>query len=135
MEVTRREELFQRIAVELDRAYAKHGREQWGRHEFYGILKEEVDELWDNIKSDAPQEDVLEEAMQVAAMVFRYYETRDRYREPDGTTSTQTPFIPVTPWVQPVMPWVQPPLPWNPGTPWTAQPVNVPVVTYERCVQ
>lgn len=80
--MTRREELMQRIATELDRAYAKHGRAQWSRHEFYGIIKEEVDELWDNIKSDAPQADVEDEMMQVAAMVFRYYETKDRLREP-----------------------------------------------------
>ena len=33
------------IASELDRAYAKHGNALWGRHEFYAILKEEVDEL------------------------------------------------------------------------------------------
>lgn len=79
-----RMQLLYRIGNELDRAYAKHGREQWGRHEFYAILKEEVDELWDAIKSDAPQPHVIEEAMQVAAMVFRYYETGDRYREPNN---------------------------------------------------
>lgn len=70
-----------RISTELDRAYAKHGRAQWGRHEFYGILKEEVDELWDAIKRDLPQSEVESEMMQVAAMVFRYFETRDRFRE------------------------------------------------------
>ena len=75
-------ELLGRIAKELDRAYAKHGDAQWGRHEFYAILKEEVDELWDAIKTDAPQPKVIEEAISVAAMVFRYYETGDRYREP-----------------------------------------------------
>ena len=75
-----RETLFRDIGAELDRAYAKHGREPWGRHEFYGILKEEVDELWDAIKADAPQAEVLAELRQVAAMCFRYYETGDRYR-------------------------------------------------------
>lgn len=70
------------IMCELERAYAKHGREQWGRHEFYAILKEEVDELWEDIKSDAPQENVRKEAIQIAAMVFRYLDTGDRYREP-----------------------------------------------------
>lgn len=69
------------IATELDKAYAKHGAEPWGRHEFYAILKEEVDELWDAIKADHPQEDVIKEAIQVAAMVFRYLETGDRYRK------------------------------------------------------
>lgn len=63
------------ISDELDRAYAKHGCQPWGRHEFYAILKEEVDELWDSIKADEPQERVYAEAIQVAAMVFRYIET------------------------------------------------------------
>lgn len=68
------------IRSELDHAYKKHGREPWGRHEFYAILLEEVEELWQAIKSDAPQEEVLKELRQVAAMCFRYYETGDRYR-------------------------------------------------------
>lgn len=75
-----REELFRRVSAEVNRAYEKHGREPWGRHEFYAILKEEVDELWDAIKSDAPSDDVLKELIQVAAMCFRYWETDDRYR-------------------------------------------------------
>lgn len=77
----RRAELMQNIADELDHAYEKHGDEQWGRHEFYAILKEEVDELWDAIKGDFEQDEVVAELMQVAAMCFRYYETGDRYRE------------------------------------------------------
>ncbi len=72
------------ITYELERAYAKHGRAQWGRHEFYAILKEEVDELWDDIKSDEPQAKLEKEAIQIAAMVFRYLETGDRYREPSN---------------------------------------------------
>lgn len=73
------------IENELDRAYKKHGAPQWGRHEFYAILKEEVDELWSDIKADKPQENVVKEAIQVAAMVVRYLETNDRYREPVPT--------------------------------------------------
>ena len=69
---------------ELEHAYAKHVRSQWGRHEFYAILKEEVDELWDDIKADAPQTNLEKEAIQIAAMVFRYLETGDRYREPSN---------------------------------------------------
>lgn len=70
---------YLRVREELARAYAKHGREQWGRHEFYGILLEEVDELWDAIKADEPLARVHEEAVQVAAMCIRYIETGDRY--------------------------------------------------------
>jgi NTP pyrophosphatase (non-canonical NTP hydrolase) len=85
----RREILYAKIRHELDHAYAKHGREPWGRHEFYAILLEEVDELWDAIKQDRPQDEVLAELVQVAAMCFRYAETGDRYRtnEPPPRTS------------------------------------------------
>jgi len=79
--LARRGTLFSLVCDELDNAYAKHGGEQWGRHEFYGVLKEEVDELWDAIKHDEPMEKVYAELIQVAAMCFRYYETRDRYQE------------------------------------------------------
>jgi integrase len=72
-------EIDDAIDAELSNAYAKHGKEQWGRHEFYAILKEEVDELWDAIKRDLPQDQVVHEAIQVATMIFRYLETGDRY--------------------------------------------------------
>ena len=75
-----RRHIMQAISAELDHAYGKHGRGQWGRHEFYAILKEEVDEMWDAIKADDPIEDVRAEAIQIAAMVFRYLETGDRYQ-------------------------------------------------------
>jgi NTP pyrophosphatase (non-canonical NTP hydrolase) len=77
----RRAELMALVARELDRAYAKHGRELWGRHEFYAILQEEVDELWDAIKSDASPPDLLSEMVHVVAMVFRYFETGNRYSD------------------------------------------------------
>lgn len=70
-----------RICDELDRAYRKHGSAPWGRHEFYAILKEEVDELWEAIKCDEPDKRVTDEAIQVAAMVFRFLETGDRYKD------------------------------------------------------
>lgn len=74
-----RQSIMQAISHELDHAYGKHGRDQWGRHEFYAILKEEVDEMWDAIKADDPIEHVRKEAIQIAAMVVRYLETGDRY--------------------------------------------------------
>ena len=75
-----RTQFFEQVSDELERAYNKHGAEPWGRHEFYAILKEEVDELWDAIKTDAPTSDLYDEAIQVAAMCVRYFETDDRYR-------------------------------------------------------
>lgn len=72
----------ERVDAELQKAYRKHGRDPWGRHEFYAVLKEEVDELWEAIRSDAPTEDVLAEAAQIACVCRRYAETEDRYRGP-----------------------------------------------------
>ena len=79
-EVIERQELFSRIAAELDRAYAKHGTHQWGRHEFYGIIMEEVEEMFDDIKADAPEAQLEKEIIQVAAMAIRFLETGDKYR-------------------------------------------------------
>lgn len=67
------------IAGELDNAYAKHGCEPWGRHEFYAILLEEVDELWAEIKRDGPSDALVSEVVQIAAMCFRYCESGNRY--------------------------------------------------------
>jgi NTP pyrophosphatase (non-canonical NTP hydrolase) len=74
-----REHIINSIETELEHAYAKHGRGLWGRHEFYGILKEEVDELWDAIKRDQPMSDVRDEALQIACVIVRFLETGDRY--------------------------------------------------------
>lgn len=71
-----RSDLVRRIEGELDRAYTKHGRAPWGRHEFYAILLEEVEEVWDVIKRDMPESEIEKELVQVAAMCFRHYETR-----------------------------------------------------------
>lgn len=75
-----REEFIKKIILEVEYAQTKHGVNKWGRHEFYGILKEEVDELWDDIKSNADQEKLLEELIQVAAVCLRYFESGDRIR-------------------------------------------------------
>ncbi|MEM1185240.1 MAG: hypothetical protein AAGI53_09590 [Planctomycetota bacterium] len=68
------------VEAELDRAYAKHGRDPWGRHEFFAILKEELDEAWDEIRADSPSEALFAEVVQVVAVCLRYVETGDRYR-------------------------------------------------------
>ena len=75
--ITARHSFVELVTAELDRAYAKHGEEPWSRHEFYAILKEEVDELWDDIKADEPLDKTLKELVQVAAMCLRYAETGD----------------------------------------------------------
>ena len=74
---------------ELDHAYAKHGKRTWSRHEFFGIIKEEFDEMWDEIKKDAPTEELMKEIVQVAAMCLRYAETGDTYRGPHPDIQTR----------------------------------------------
>lgn len=74
-----KQNLFGQVCQRLDEAYSKHGRDQWSRHEFYAILKEEVDELWDAIKADEPIERVLDEIKDIMGVCTRYYETGDRY--------------------------------------------------------
>ena len=76
-----RKEILRSIENELVRAYEKHGSAQWGRHEFYAILKEEVDEAWDNIKTDDDQQKLTKEILQIACVCIRYLETGDKYRE------------------------------------------------------
>jgi NTP pyrophosphatase (non-canonical NTP hydrolase) len=67
------------VLDELHHAYTKHGDEPWSRHEFYAILLEEVDELWDAIKRDEPLANVKAEAIQVAAVVVRFLDTDERH--------------------------------------------------------
>jgi NTP pyrophosphatase (non-canonical NTP hydrolase) len=77
--INKRTDIINTIALELDYAYSKHGSTPWSRHEFYAVLLEEVDELWEAIKKDQPQVDVTSEAIQIAAVVIRYLETGDRF--------------------------------------------------------
>ena len=74
-----RTSIFNKVLAELDSAYNKHGKDLWGRHEFYGVMKEEVDEVWDGIKTDKPIETLEKEIIQVIAVCVRYLETGDRY--------------------------------------------------------
>lgn len=67
-----------KINEEVNHAINKHGNNQWGRHEFYGILLEEIDELFDVIKSNEPSDRLWSELFQVAAVCLRYYETGER---------------------------------------------------------
>ena len=41
-------------------------------HEGYAVIKEELDELWDNIKNNTSKELLKEEAIQVGAMALRF---------------------------------------------------------------
>lgn len=60
------------IENELDSARRKH-RNMYSTHEGYAVIKEELDELWDEVKKKRPDMDKLrEEAIQVAAMAARF---------------------------------------------------------------
>jgi len=78
-------DIIESILSELDRAYAKHGNDKWGRHEFWGIFQEEVNEVIDAIQRDLPHEDLMKEIFQVACVCIRYAETGDRYRSAKKT--------------------------------------------------
>lgn len=60
------------ICSELERAEEKFPQFN-STHEGYAILKEEVDELWDEIKSkQGTNESRIKEAVHVAAMAVRF---------------------------------------------------------------
>ncbi len=62
------------VTEELVRARNGHGPVR-GLHEGYGVLMEEVDEFWDEVKLKKPKrEDVLAELVQVAAMAQKIAE-------------------------------------------------------------
>ncbi len=58
------------VAEEYEKARKKH-RPMAGAHEGYAVLLEELDELWDEIKSDNPGR-AKKEAIQVAAMALAF---------------------------------------------------------------
>ena len=60
------------MVAELDKANAKFPQFN-SRHEGYAVIKEEVDELWDEIKKKHPdKEKMLAEAVQIGAMAMKF---------------------------------------------------------------
>lgn len=60
------------VTDELERAYKKFPRQQASAHEGYAVLREELDELWDEIKNkNCSIGRMRMEAIQVAAMAIR----------------------------------------------------------------
>lgn len=58
------------VVEELQRARRKFGDFHNG-HEGYAVIREELDELWDEVKADNIPA-AVEEALQVAAMAIRF---------------------------------------------------------------
>lgn len=65
--------VLQLVERELVKAWTKHPGEFHNAHEGFAVLKEEVDELWDEVKQDtAYTKDGMKEAIQTAAMAVRF---------------------------------------------------------------
>ncbi|SFW16281.1 hypothetical protein [Chitinophaga sancti] len=61
------------IDDEINRAKTKFKEVKFNSaHEGFAVLKEEVDELWDEVKKDGSKERMRAEAVQVAAMAIRF---------------------------------------------------------------
>lgn len=68
----------QDIEKELNRAKNMHPKDFNSYHEAYAVLKEEVDELWDEVKMRNPdKENIYDEAKQVACMAIRIMQEFD----------------------------------------------------------
>ena len=65
-------DILAEVCKEVERAQQKHPTPMRSGHEGYAILKEEVDELWAEIKADRDDELTRKEAVQVAAMAVRF---------------------------------------------------------------
>jgi len=60
------------IEAELGKAQVKHAP-MHGPHEGYGVILEELDELWDEVRAQKPDKiKMRKEALQVAAMAARF---------------------------------------------------------------
>ena len=57
---------------ELRRARKKFPKPFNSPHEGWAVLREEVDELWDEVKADSDAKTMRSEAIQVAAMALRF---------------------------------------------------------------
>jgi hypothetical protein len=64
------DEVWAEVRAELDRAWRKFPATQMDLHHAWAVLKEEEEELWDEIKADRPIQ-ARGEAVQVAAMAVR----------------------------------------------------------------
>lgn len=67
-----KETAFKLVSEELDRASLNH-QNMHSTHEGYAIIKEELDELWDEVKdNNGSSHRGVSEAVQTAAMAIRY---------------------------------------------------------------
>lgn len=70
--MTKKEYALNLISEAYDKAIKKHGSMQSG-HEGYAVIKEEFEELWDEIKKQQVDNDLMQkEAAQLGAMALRF---------------------------------------------------------------
>ena len=60
------------VSQELEYARFKHPEPYHSGHEGCAIIREEFEELWDEVKKDMPLDRQRAEAIQVAATAIRY---------------------------------------------------------------
>ncbi|MDS0256431.1 hypothetical protein ApAK_01865 [Thermoplasmatales archaeon AK] len=63
--------IFREVTSELKRAYEKYGPFR-SKHEAYGVILEELNEVWDTIRFKEPDRRTREEAVQLAAAVIAF---------------------------------------------------------------
>ena len=71
MDTNKIDRISKEVCAELTRATNKFGAFN-SAHEGYAIILEEVDELWDEVKSNGPERRLRAEAIQIAAMAMRF---------------------------------------------------------------
>lgn len=72
VQVDTSERVIADVAAELTKAYVKFGP-MASPHEGWAVIREELDELWEHVKSDTGRgAQARQEAIQVAAMALRY---------------------------------------------------------------
>ena len=59
------------MTAEAEKGFMKHGQFN-SRHEGYAVIKEELEELWDDIKGDVSIGLIREEAVHTGAMILRF---------------------------------------------------------------
>ena len=70
------------IQKEAQRVEEKYQRDYSSHHEFYAVLLEEVQEVWDEIKKKNPDKSKLrKEVIQIGSVCLRYYEQIDYINE------------------------------------------------------
>lgn len=81
-------QFYSEVEKEMQETLEKYKGHFYSYHEGYGVLLEEVDELWDEIKKKNPdKENMLMELIQICAMCKKFALTLDLF-EKDSLCNT-----------------------------------------------